>query len=83
MYGKYKTKGIDLLISDIIMPGMNGRELAESILNESSKMQVLYISGYTDDIIATQGVLDKGLSFLAKPFSIFDIASKIRSILDK
>ncbi|MCD6396776.1 MAG: response regulator [Spirochaetaceae bacterium] len=83
MYDKYKTDGINLLVSDIIMPGMNGRELAESILKESPEMQVLYISGYTDDIIATQGVLDKGLSFLAKPFSIFDIASKIRSILDK
>ncbi len=83
MYDKYKTDGINLLVSDIIMPGMNGRELAESILKGSPEMQVLYISGYTDDIIATHGVLDKGVSFLAKPFSIFDIASKIRTILDK
>ncbi len=83
VYDKYKDTGIDLLVSDIIMPGMNGRELAETILERNSNMKILYISGYTDDIIATHGVLDKGVSFLAKPFSIFDIASKIRNILDE
>lgn len=83
VYDKYKDTGIDLLVSDIIMPGMNGRELAETILERNCDMKTLYISGYTDDIIATQGVLDEGVSFLAKPFSIFDIASKIRTILDE
>jgi signal transduction histidine kinase/ActR/RegA family two-component response regulator len=82
-YDKYREVGIDLLISDIIMPGMNGRELTETILEGNSNMKILYISGYTDDIIATHGVLDEGVSFLAKPFSIFDIASKIRTILDE
>lgn len=83
VYDKYKDTGIDLLVSDIIMPGMNGRELAETILERNCDMKTLYISGYTDDIIAIQGVLDEGVSFLAKPFSIFDIASKIRTILDE
>ncbi len=82
-FEKYKGTGIDLLISDIIMHGMNGRDLAETLLEVSPEMKILYISGYTDDIIAHQGVLDQGVSFLAKPFSIFDIASKIRNILDE
>lgn len=82
VYDRYRDTGIDLLVSDIIMPGMNGRELAETILERNDDLKILYISGYTDDIIATHGVLDKGVSFLAKPFSIFDIASKIRNILD-
>ncbi|MCK5200461.1 MAG: response regulator, partial [Spirochaetales bacterium] len=81
-YEKYKDIGIDLLISDIIMPGMNGKELTATILGNNPGMKILYISGYTDDIIATHGVLDEGVSFLAKPFSIFDISSKIRNILD-
>jgi len=81
LYNEHKDSGIDLLISDIIMPGMNGRELSEILLKGSPEMKILYISGYTDDIISYHGVLDDEVSFLAKPFSIFDIAFKIRNML--
>lgn len=74
---------IDLLITDIVMPGMNGRELADGFLARSPDLKVLFISGYTDDIIAHHGVLEERISFLAKPFSIYDLACKIRKILDE
>lgn len=80
-YDKCKETGIDLLISDIIMPGMNGRELAEILLEKNPDIKLLYISGYAGDIIAHHGIVDKDISFLAKPFSIFDIVSKVRNIL--
>ncbi len=83
MYSKYKVTGIDLLVSDIVMPGMDERELAETLLKVNPKMKILYISGYTNDIIAHHRILDDDVSFLAKPFSICEIATKVRSILDK
>lgn len=83
LYNKQKVMGINLLISDIIMPGMNGRELAEILLKENPDIKILYISGYTNGIIAQHGVLDDDIAFLSKPFSIRDIASKVRSIMDK
>lgn len=73
-----KTHGgkIDLLITDVIMPEMNGRELAEKIL-------VLYLSGYTADIIAHRGVSDKDFRFIQKPFSYRDLAAKARMAIDE
>ena len=60
---------IDLLITDVVMPAMNGRELAEKILLSFSHMKCLYMSGYTANIIADRGILDEGLDFINKPFS--------------
>jgi len=82
-YETYKETGLDILVSNIIMPGMNGRELVETLLEGSPYMKILYISGYSDDIMPCIGMLCKDVSFLSKPFSAFDIASKIRKILDE
>ncbi|MEJ2207432.1 MAG: response regulator [Anaerolineae bacterium] len=73
---------IDLLITDVVMPEMNGRELAARIGAIHPNLQCLYMSGYTANVIARQGVLDEGIWFLQKPFSIDELAIKVREILD-
>jgi two-component system cell cycle sensor histidine kinase/response regulator CckA len=74
---------IHLLIADVIIPEMNGRELAERLQSLDPKLNCLFISGYTADIIAHQGILDKGVNFIGKPFSIVSLASKVRMALEK
>jgi PAS domain S-box-containing protein len=77
-----KTKGkIDLLISDIIMPGMNGKELAEKILERRPGLPVLLISGYPADVIAKHGLLREDIPFLEKPFVSSVIANKVSELL--
>jgi two-component system cell cycle sensor histidine kinase/response regulator CckA len=73
---------IDLLITDVVMPGMSGRELAELAANIRPDMHVLYMSGFTDDAIVRHGVLDDGVFFIQKPFSPDSLAIKTRSVLD-
>ena len=75
--------GIDLMITDVVMPGMSGRELADRLLQSRPGMRCIFMSGYTADIIAQRGVLDAGVEFLQKPFSRDDLAQKVRAVLDK
>jgi len=72
---------IQLLITDVIMPGMNGRQLYDCLREIRPDLKVLYISGYTDDIIAPHGVLEPGIHFLAKPFTVAALAEKVREAL--
>ena len=74
---------IHLLMTDVVMPGMNGRDLAKQMLSRYPDMKRLFMSGYTADIIARQGVLDDGVHFIQKPFSRKDLATKVRGALDK
>jgi PAS domain S-box-containing protein len=73
---------VDLLITDVVMPGMNGRALAREIAKRHMTRRTLYISGYTDNAIVSKGVLEPGLAFLYKPFSPNALLSKLRAVLD-
>ncbi|HNX74149.1 MAG TPA: transporter substrate-binding domain-containing protein [Candidatus Rifleibacterium sp.] len=74
---------IDLLLTDLMMPGMTGRELAGKIAEIRPETKILYTSACADDVIAGQEIADQGLNFIAKPFSIDSLATKIRQVLGK
>jgi two-component system, cell cycle sensor histidine kinase and response regulator CckA len=74
---------IDLLVTDLVMPGMNGRELANRMQRRFTHLKVLYTSGYTADIISRHGMLEPGVDFLPKPYSPEDLAWRVRSCLDR
>jgi PAS domain S-box-containing protein len=73
---------IRLLLTDVIMPGMNGRELAQRISEIRPQTKVLYMSGYTENVIGHDGTLDAGVSLLQKPFTLRELKSKVREVLD-
>ena len=77
------TAEIQLLITDVVMPEMNGRDLAKGIGNIKPGLKCLFISGYTANAIAHRGVLEEGVYFLQKPFSMKDLASKVRQALER
>ncbi|MCB9099816.1 MAG: PAS domain S-box protein [Anaerolineales bacterium] len=77
----YSSK-IDLLLTDVVMPGIHGRALAEQLGRKHPHLKVLYISGYSDEEIAHHGVLDSGVAFLQKPFKFSDLTYKLRQVLD-
>lgn len=73
---------IDLLLTDVMMPGMNGPEMVQVILKESPDLKCLYMSGYSADVIAEKGLLDRSVHIVEKPFSTRDLAGKVRAMLD-
>ncbi len=74
---------LHLLITDVILPQMNGRDLQELIKSRYPEIRTLFMSGYTADVIARHGVLDDGVDFLEKPFSIHALTAKVREVLEK
>ncbi|KAF1081419.1 MAG: Sensory box histidine kinase [Candidatus Rifleibacterium amylolyticum] len=74
---------IDLLLTDVVMPGMNGRELYEKIVSVYPGLRCLYMSGYTANVIAQQGILKEGIDFIAKPFTNLDLLNAIGQILNR
>ena len=74
---------IDLLLTDVVLPGMDGRQLAERLDSIKSGVKVLFMSGYTADVIAKSGVLNEGVQFLSKPFTHDELARKVCSMLDR
>ncbi len=73
---------IDLLITDVVMPEMNGRQVAERLQHQHPHLKTLFMSGYTANVIAHRGVLDKGVRFIQKPFSTNKLATMIREVLN-
>jgi len=73
---------IDLLMTDVVMPEMNGRDLARNLLSMYPNLKRLFMSGYTANVIAHHGVLDEGVHFIQKPFSMKDLGTKLREVMD-
>ncbi|MBW2097137.1 MAG: PAS domain S-box protein, partial [Deltaproteobacteria bacterium] len=81
--GNDHPDAIHLLLTDVVMPGMDGRDLAEKLQSERPDIKLLFMSGYTDNAVAHHGVLDTGLSFIQKPFAASALARKVREVLDQ
>ena len=79
---KNRYNYIDLILTDVVMPEMNGAELMEKVENICPKIKCLFMSGYTSNVIAHQGVLDDGISFIQKPFNINSLSDKIQEVLN-
>ena len=77
---KYKGR-IDLMITDVVMPGMSGGQLAELLLEKYSDMKVLFVSGYSEQVVLRHKILNVGTNFLQKPFTLKSLACKIREVL--
>ncbi len=75
-------EGLDILVTDVVMPGMNGRELHRRVTEFCPKVMVLFMSGYTDNVIIHKGFVDDGVKFLQKPFTVRELADKIREALE-
>ena len=79
---KLHGSNIHMLMTDVVMPQMSGRQLAEKLTSISPQLKVLYMSGYTDDAIVRHGLLEASLSFIQKPFDAATAARKVREVLD-
>jgi len=80
--GQSYQGSIDLLLTDVVMPEMSGRDLAEKLIISYPNLKCLYMSGYTANVIAHHGILDEGIQFINKPFMKSDLAIKVREVLD-
>ncbi len=74
---------LDLLLTDVVMPGMNGKEVFKQVQQRFPSIKVLFMSGYTDEVISHHGILDEKIAFIPKPFSIQALSAKVRSVLDE
>ena len=82
LVARKEARGIDLLLNDVIMPGLGGHALAQRLVALRPRLKILYMSGYTDSSIAQHGVLEPGISLLHKPFTEEELVRKIREVLD-
>ena len=73
---------IDLLLTDVVMPGLHGRALAEALQRDRPSLRVLFMSGYTEDEVLHRGISTEALAFIAKPFTPDALAARVRAVLD-
>ena len=73
---------ISLLLTDVVMPEMNGRDLARELQTRNPGLKLLFMSGFTADVIADHGAIDEGVHFIQKPFSVHSLSAKVREVLD-
>jgi DNA-binding NtrC family response regulator len=78
-----RNPSIDLLLTDVVMPGASGPDLVTQLVERRPGLKVIYMSGYTNDAIVHHGVLDPGIRFLQKPFSYDELGRKLREALDR
>ncbi|MDI7259689.1 MAG: PAS domain S-box protein [Thermodesulfobacteriota bacterium] len=78
---KERNETIDLVLTDVVMPGMSGRQLADQLKTISQGTKVLYMSGYTDNALAHHGILEEGIHYIQKPFAVEKLARKVRQVL--
>ena len=74
---------IDVLLTDVVMPGMTGGELARRLRRRRTGIRVVFMSGYSTEAVATHGVLSPGAAFLQKPFSVQELVDRLRDVLDR
>jgi len=72
---------IDLIITDVVMPGMGGREMVKRLIESRPGTKVLYLSGYTEDAVISEGSTERGTAFLQKPFTLQSLSRKVREVL--
>jgi two-component system cell cycle sensor histidine kinase/response regulator CckA len=77
------NQSIDVLLTDVVMPGASGPELTRQLVDQRPALRVIYMSGYTEDAIVQHGVLKPGIAFLNKPFTSETLGSKIREVLER
>jgi CheY-like chemotaxis protein len=82
IYEKHRDL-IHLMVTDVIMPKMNGREVTHRLMSFHPEMKALYMSGYADDVVLHHGILEKGMNYIQKPFTMEGLARKVREVLDK
>jgi CheY-like chemotaxis protein len=82
-HSEHEAGPIHLMVTDVVMPGMNGPDLAKRLNPLHPEMRVLYVSGYTDDAIVHHGVLEEGVNYIQKPFTVEGLARKVREVLDQ
>ena len=73
---------IHLLLTDVVMPGISGKVLAEQLVEQHPQLKVLFMSGYTQNVVVNHGVLDPGIMFLQKPFNSKILTRQVRAVLD-
>ncbi|HDD44886.1 MAG TPA: response regulator, partial [Candidatus Desulfofervidus auxilii] len=81
LFDKYKDK-INLIITDVVMPQISGKELVEKIKKEYPEIKVLYMSGYPENVIAHYGVLEEDINFISKPFTLMELTKKLKKIFN-
>jgi DNA-binding response OmpR family regulator len=74
---------IDLVILDVVMPGMNGKEVLDELRRISPTVKAIFMSGYTGDILFAKGVKDEGIEFMQKPIAVTDLLGRIRRVLER
>jgi two-component system cell cycle sensor histidine kinase/response regulator CckA len=82
VFANDEKRVVDVVLTDVVLTGLSGREIAQLVVAKRPNVRVIYMSGYTDDAIVHHGVLDKGLTFLQKPFSAQELLTRIREVLD-